>query len=740
MKFTSLKQKDRKVLHIPIADKGMNLTKPTLHLEKDEIGLAKNIFYENGLLKTRNGIYTNENRILDNSVIENAETYKVNLTDAEYIYNGKSMRIATIEALCDCDYFVLLFLLGEGENIIYLGGKNFPRFSADIFYIPHNITFFVGKAVEGIGIFAFVTMKDMNSDDTYYRIFEIGEEKDCWCPITNGYTPTVYINGRGNAYEEAKALNKVSEAKPQVLESLNMLYGRFYAYFSSDGFSHSFRLPFNNLTNTAIQCVIHTSPTSSKTWVVNPDQKSSTITFENREVTFTVDRATGTFNFISEDGYYPIALMSNYSEKSSAVYNGHLTGNKSNELIKTIDNYTVTLKNNSGLFNILGEKAVVENVTVAGSIYGNNPSMGVVANYNYGTIRKANSQAVSINSTGGKVNDYSTLSLGGVGGVVGTNYGLIEDCTVSSVRDNVIQGKIGVGGIAGINYGKITNMRVDAIIGAYNGNEISKTINNSFAGCVVGVNFGEVSYIDVYNGKVNTRRLDDGLEGEGATNIGGVVGYNAVDGLVSNCMFDGMRCVGDTNVGGIVGYNDGTVENCYTGRRLRKPSNTVIEERQFISPVIGSYNVGGIVGKCGTNSVVRNVFSTANVWAYRNQGYTVAERADNAIGVQYNQNPRTSSNYLGLKYGVPYSNELIAPSGINTLVIDNSEMIGLSISYGLGFELNEEGVLVANMQNVKTYLEILGAGFGFRNSSAHGIRLLWESSVVPLNELVIPEE
>lgn len=435
-----------------------------------------------------------------------------------------------------------------------------------------------------------------------------------------------------------------------------------------------------------------------------------------------------------------IILYSNYAEKSSAKYNGHFSGNKSNELIQTLDNYTVTLKNNSGLFNILGEEAVVENVNVNGSLYGNNPSMGVLANYNYGTIKNVHSQAVSINSTGGKVNDYSTLFEGGVGGVVGTNYGTISECNVSSVRDNVIQGHIGVGGIAGINYGKITNMRVDAIIGAYNGNEISKTINNSYAGCVVGVNFGEVSYIDVYNGKVNTRRLDEGLEGEGSTNIGGVVGYNAVEGVVSNCLFDGMRCVGDTNVGGIVGYNDGLIENCYTGRRLRKPSNTVLEERQFISPVIGSYNVGGIAGKCGETSVIRNVFSTANVWAYKNNAYSVAEKADNAIGVMYNQNPRTSSNYLGQKYGVPYSNSLVGPQGSNTLVIDNSKMIGLSISWGLGFELDSEGVLTPNMQNVKKYLEILGPGFGFRDSASHGIRLIWESSVVPLDELVIPEE
>ena len=57
----------------------------------------------------------------------------------------------------------------------------------------------------------------------------------------------------------------------------------------------------------------------------------------------------------------------------------------------------------------------------------------------------------------------------------------------------------------------------------------------------------------------------------------------------------------------------------------------------------------------------------------------------------------------------------------------------------LGFELQEDGTLVANMQKVKSYLEILGPGFGFRDSSSHGIRLAWESSVVPLEELVIPE-
>lgn len=436
-----------------------------------------------------------------------------------------------------------------------------------------------------------------------------------------------------------------------------------------------------------------------------------------------------------------VTLKSIYSSKKNCVFNGHLSGSKSNALIKSNDTYTITLKNDSALFHTLGEKGVIENVGFAGSLSGNNPSMGVAANYSYGTITKVDSKAVSVKSQGGKVNDITTIAQGGSGGIVGTNYGKIKDCTVSSARDNVIQGHIAVGGVAGVNYGEISDMRVDAIVGAYNGNEISLTIENSFSGTVAGVNYGTISKIDVYNGKINVRRIDKGTEGEGATNVGGIVGYNAQTGIVSECVFDGMRIVGDTNVGGIAGYNDGTVESCYTGRRLRKPSNTSVMERQFISPVIGSYNVGGIVGKCGPNSVVKNVFSTANVWSYGMPGYTVAEKAENSIGVKYNMRPRVASDYLGQKYGVVYSNELTAPNGQNNIFIDNENMVGMSVSWGLGFKVSNGGSLVADYQLVKEYLTLLGDKFGFRDSASHGIRLRWENTAVKaLGDIVIPED
>ncbi|MBR1954757.1 MAG: InlB B-repeat-containing protein [Clostridia bacterium] len=418
-----------------------------------------------------------------------------------------------------------------------------------------------------------------------------------------------------------------------------------------------------------------------------------------------------------------ITINSVYAEKRGCIYDGKFDGNGK----------TITIKNNSGLFYELGENAEVYNLSLKGSISGSDPSLGVLANYNSGYIHDVKSLSVSVKSTGGKVNDISSLAKGGAGGIVGTNKakGRITACQVVNAQDNTINGRIGVGCVAGVNYGKVYNMTIEGIVGAYNGNEISQTINNTFCGTVVGVNYGEVS--QVYSeGKANSRRIPDGKEGDGANNVGGIVGYNATGATISECFFAGMRVVGDTNVGGIAGYNDGTVINCYTGRRLRKPSNTTEEERQFISPVMGSYNVGGIVGQCGPNSKISNVFSTANVWAYGEQAYAIAEKADNAVYVTWNQNRRTADRWLGQKYGVVFSDELLAPIGNNLKAIDNSSRKNLVINHLLGWDLVEvkneytgEMVLtqVKNEQLCEEILEILGNKF--KADSTWGIVLGW---------------
>ena len=417
-----------------------------------------------------------------------------------------------------------------------------------------------------------------------------------------------------------------------------------------------------------------------------------------------------TVNDISEDVYVEmknnVTIHSLYSEKIGKTFNGHFDGK----------DYSITLKNNSGLFYKIGPKGNVANIKFNGAISGSDPSIGVVANYNEGTIKAVNSEAVSVSSQGGAVNKIHTVNKGGVGGIVGTNLekGLIEDVSVSSSSGNTIQGNIAVGGVAGINYGTIQKMTISAIVGAYNGKEASNTIGNSFAGVVVGINYGKVLSIDV-DGKINCRRIEDGKEGDGATNIGGVVGYNADTGLVDGCIFQGMRCVGDTNVGGIVGYNDGTITNCLDGRRLRKPSNTTIEERQFIVPVIGSYNVGGIAGYCTNNSVITNVFSTANVWSYKTMPYSVSSRASNAISIKYNFQSRLASNYLGRTYGEVISNTLTAPKGENLIEVDNAAQRELRMNYLLG-QTYEGAIGVRDQALIDQYLAVLGDRFTYNSN------------------------
>lgn len=425
----------------------------------------------------------------------------------------------------------------------------------------------------------------------------------------------------------------------------------------------------------------------------------------------------GTYAILKND----VTLKSVYADKVGCVYDGIFNGNAK----------TVKLKNNSGLFFELGEHAEVYGLKLSGSVSGSDPSLGTVANYNNGFIHNCESTSVSVASDGGTVNNFATLSLGGAGGIVGTNLekGRITLCTVTSGQANIIKGKIGIGGIAGINYGKIYNFNStvtpdSAIIGAYNGKEISSTVALSYAGCAVGVNFGEISQVNV-DGKINGRRVDlTGSYETGSSNIGGICGYNVKGGIISECLFQGMRIVGDTNVGGICGFNEGTITSCFTGRRIRKPSGTTLEERMFVSPVIGSFNVGGICGKCGETSVISNCFSTANVWSYGMQGYTVAEKCSNCIGINTNQNPRLSSNYLGRTYGQVYSNDLTSPEGENNIILDNTSRIN-SIEHNLlGAEL-VDGKNKMNSALVIKYLNHLGDKFGWNNT--YGISLLWQS-------------
>ena len=134
---------------------------------------------------------------------------------------------------------------------------------------------------------------------------------------------------------------------------------------------------------------------------------------------------------------------------------------------------------------------------------------------------------------------YCNITCYGGGGVVGDNYGTVQNCYVIG---DVSGTSYEVGGVVGRNYGTVQNCYVMG--------DVSKTGSSSPVGGVVGDNYdyGTVEYC-YSTGNVS-----------GINYVGGVVGQNR--GTVQNCYSTGN--VSGSYCGGVVGitYN-GTVKNCY---------------------------------------------------------------------------------------------------------------------------------------------------------------------------------
>jgi len=125
-----------------------------------------------------------------------------------------------------------------------------------------------------------------------------------------------------------------------------------------------------------------------------------------------------------------------------------------------------------------------------------------------------------------------------VGGVVGNNKGIVENC----YNTGIVSGYDAVGGIAGLTWNEVEN--------CYNTGEI---IGEENVGGVAGTNQGTLQ--NCYNrGPVSGSIIQNG---RGAF-VGGVVGRN-LSRTANN--YNTGTVNGERNVGGVVGYNGGRVEN-----------------------------------------------------------------------------------------------------------------------------------------------------------------------------------
>lgn len=293
----------------------------------------------------------------------------------------------------------------------------------------------------------------------------------------------------------------------------------------------------------------------------------------------------------------PIGTYDELNSNQSCPFNGVFEGGNCTVSGFAIDQASA---NSQGLFGNVGASGKVKDLTVAGSVTGQD-NVGGVAGYSAGTVEHCvNRAAVSGRGLvgglvgrieGGKVtgctNEGAVTGTGGcVGGVVGQADkespalpGLVENCAntaavtggdqtggvvgsnslSSTVRACVNSGTVigtaagyGVGGVAGRSSGTVEN--------CFNSGPVTGRVNESGENLVGGVVGGNA---DSVVGCGNTGKVTaEGGNTQGHSYAGGVVGTVAyASDTVKNCYNTGA--VSGAYNGGVAGKNVGTVQNCY---------------------------------------------------------------------------------------------------------------------------------------------------------------------------------
>jgi len=285
-----------------------------------------------------------------------------------------------------------------------------------------------------------------------------------------------------------------------------------------------------------------------------------------------------------------LASVSNWKPigTSSARFTGSYDGNG-----KTINNLTINAptEDYQGLFGYIHSGAVVKNVGLVNcTIVGNDYEGGVVG-YNYGTVQDCFiTGIVSVTSRGGGVvgynigtvqNCYSKASVTECdGGVVGRNGGTVQNCYAT--------GNVSGAGVVGYNSGTVQNCYATGNVSGWGG--------------VVGLNHGGTVKNCYSTGNVS-----------GDKPVGGVVA-GTYGGTVQDCYATG-NVSGNETVGGVIGvmgflsYTDGTeshgtVKNCYATGSVSSTGN--------LSSTSTYRATGGVVGD-NNGSTVQNCYATGNV-------------------------------------------------------------------------------------------------------------------------------
>lgn len=318
MKFPTFNTADIKTFHIESLKNGLSFGEAAL--SDDGICLAdcKNVWFDKEVLKSRAGLFTAKENILNDEAYRGGYSYYYRTLDVEITVEEDIKRVVIEDIEYDNSIYICLTHFINSDGTLWNTAKiSFYRSSADAFYIPKSTVFFKGAPKNGAGLYAFVSLVNIEDfSQTESRIYEINTDFSAWEITGNTYIPTVLINGRGNNYEIAAATNQAFTGNPTRLEKLNLLNGQFHAYYSTDGRSSSFRLPFSNIADDTVSGRLYYSLTKYVDWTIPSGATSAKSTIYDVTVSMNVDRAKGIVYFTVEAGDYEVPLLSHQNENN----------------------------------------------------------------------------------------------------------------------------------------------------------------------------------------------------------------------------------------------------------------------------------------------------------------------------------------------------------------------------------------------------------------------------------------
>ena len=316
MKYNHITPKQLKCFRLPRLDGGINS-----EAEAGCISEGKNLWFKDGRLQTRPGVFAKGESAKTVPKESIYDQFDYRLHDVSVNYLDTDYRIMTVGVNSDDFMYTLhIYFVASEFNVLPVGNLQFLRLSSNSFKVPENITFYTGKRQTGGGVFALISLKNLeDGSDKGFNVYEINAEFTEWQRIYDFYVPTLLINGRGNNYDIAYAEKTVDYKSPKTIESPNLLNGKFHAYYTSDGRSNMFRLPFSNLSYDAVICRINYTAGIYVEWVVSGQSVVDTKSFMGADIMLEVDREKGTLSFTKQGEAYAIPIMPTYNENNIKV-------------------------------------------------------------------------------------------------------------------------------------------------------------------------------------------------------------------------------------------------------------------------------------------------------------------------------------------------------------------------------------------------------------------------------------